>query len=594
MLFCSVFSCSIFAQDRPNVLWITSEDNAAHWLGCYGNKEAKTPNIDALATQSIFYDRCYSHAAVCAVSRFTILTGVHSPSAGTQHMRSRHAIPSHFTPYVSLLRKAGYYCTNANKTDYNFKGNDASLWDDCSAKAHYKNRSEGQPFFAIFNLQQTHESQIFSQTQTKKSPTRLKPAQLSLPGFLPDLPEIRADVSAYHDRMTIMDENVGSILADLRASGLAENTVVFYYSDHGGATPRGKRYLQDSGVRVPLLIHLPDKWKPLGSSIGKKISDPVGFVDLAPTLLSICGVDIPAHMQGSSLLSPQKSDRWVFLYADRFDEIYGMRRGITNGKWKYIRCFTSDRPAAPYSFYQFGQAGWRAWRMDAETRPQDPRNQMWQSPTSVEMLYEIGTDPDEIKNLAKDPSQAERLKEMRQRLQQTMIDYRDTGIVHEALFDKFDEKNIHAAVNEKDFPYQECIEMAFAGDLPGENAEKICRAGLMAKHPIVRYWAGMSLLQIVKPDYAKEAEILLKQEHSCLRCLGMRLMWRCGQSESAIRALVRESSSADLSYTELLDLLNLAYDLRRDKTLSDDTWKTINASLKGKEEYTKRIIEEIR
>ena len=199
----------LFAQEKPNIVWIVSEDNSSHWIGCYGNEQAQTPRIDQLAKEGVLFEHAYSNAPVCAVARATILTGTYSPTLGTQHMRSRHKIPKKYRPNVEYLRAAGYYCTNASKTDYNFEGKDGSYWDESSRKAHYKNRPKGKPFFAIFNLGVCHESSLFKKGAAE--PKRLKPAEIDLPPYLPDLPEIRKDYARYHDRITQMDGQVGKI-----------------------------------------------------------------------------------------------------------------------------------------------------------------------------------------------------------------------------------------------------------------------------------------------------------------------------------------------------------------------------------------------
>ncbi|MFT5905767.1 MAG: N-sulfoglucosamine sulfohydrolase, partial [Cryomorphaceae bacterium] len=138
----------VLAADRPNILWITSEDNDYGWLGCYGSKQAQTPNLDELAKYGVLFKHAYSNSPVCAVARSTIINGSYAVTQGTQHMRSRHAIAAKYKPYTSYLRENGYYCTNRSKTDFNFLGNDKAVWDDCSRKAHYKNRPKGAPFFS--------------------------------------------------------------------------------------------------------------------------------------------------------------------------------------------------------------------------------------------------------------------------------------------------------------------------------------------------------------------------------------------------------------------------------------------------------------
>ncbi len=300
--------CSaLFAQEKPNILWIVSEDNSSHWIGCYGNDQARTPNIDKLASEGVLFEHAYSNAPVCAVARATILTGVYAPTMGTQHMRSRNPIPAKYKPNVSYLRAAGYYCTNNAKTDYNFKGNDNSYWDESSGKAHYKNRPEGKPFFAIFNLGASHESSLFKDKAAE--PKRLTPEEIDLPPYLPDLPEIRKDYARYHDRITEMDGQVGKILAELEKDGLAENTVVIYTSDHGGILPRGKRYLEETGVKIPFIVRVPEKLETLSPfTPGQRAEEPVSFIDMSPTFLSLAGVGKPDQMQGRAILGNDRAD----------------------------------------------------------------------------------------------------------------------------------------------------------------------------------------------------------------------------------------------------------------------------------------------
>ncbi|MFM7182576.1 MAG: sulfatase [Verrucomicrobiales bacterium] len=464
---------STMAEERPNILWITSEDNAAHWLGCYGNELASTPRLDRLAGEGLRFTRAYANGPVCAVARSTILMGAYATTMGTQHMRSRYPLSPAFIPYVTLLRQAGYYCTNNSKTDYNFKGNDAALWDECSHKAHYRNRPEGKPFMAVFNMTLTHESQLFPGNVKKnrqngvipKKP-RLDPAAIKLPPSQPDLPEMREDAATYHDCMTAMDEKVGAILDELAQAGLAEDTIVFYYSDHGGAMARGKRYLEDSGVRVPMLVRIPEKWSRLSPwKAGTAVPEPVAFIDLAPTILSLTGVKAPESTQGRAFLGEARGQaRDVeFVFGDRFDENPGMRRAVTDGKYKYIRCFTPHLPATPYCEYPLGQPSWTAWKKAAaEGKVTGYHRELWELPRPVENLFDLESDPWEIKNLAGDPAHAVALEAMRSRLKHIMISTKDTGVVPESLWEELAASStIRQLVVEAGEAHRRWVELAF-------------------------------------------------------------------------------------------------------------------------------------
>ncbi len=316
---CLAASFHVQAQqpvEKPNILWIVSEDNSAYFMGCYGNKFATTPNIDKLATQGFLYSRAYCPHAVCAPSRNCILTGVYAGSNGHENMRSRYPMSAEVHTYPEYLRKAGYYCTNNAKTDYNTSAFEYdAIWDESSKKATYKNRPKGQPFFAVFNIELTHESQIFKSIPNKE--LRHNPDKVFLPPYAPDLPEMRHDWAQYYDKIEDMDSRVGQFLKELDESGEAENTIVMYYGDNGGILARSKRFVYETGTRIPFIVRIPEKYKYLypAEKPGQKVDRIINFVDFAPTLLSIAGTQIPAYMQGNAFLGKQttKDPEYTFM-----------------------------------------------------------------------------------------------------------------------------------------------------------------------------------------------------------------------------------------------------------------------------------------
>jgi arylsulfatase A-like enzyme len=494
---------SSFAE-LPNILWITSEDNAAHWLGCYGNKQASTPRLDQLAAGGLRFTRAYSNAPVCAVARSTILNGAYATTMGTQHMRSRHPIPATFRSYVSHLREMGYYCTNNSKTDYNFQGDDAAIWDECSGKAHYRKRPSGKPFMAVFNLTVTHESNLFPQQVARNrkqgiipETPRVAPADITLPGSQPDLPEMRSDAAIYHDCVTAMDRQVGKLLDELEKQGLAENTIIFYYADHGGPMARGKRYLEDSGVRIPMIVHLPEKWRHHSSfAPGSVVDEPVAFVDLAPTVLSLAGKATPASMQGRAFLGEHRAAprEMEFLFGDRFDEIPGMRRAITDGEFKYIRCFSPNQPGAPHASYPLGQPSWLAWKdAAANGKLSGYHHDLWQVPQPVERLFDLKADPWEINNLAAKPEHSARLTAMRERLRKQMVDTRDTSVVPEEMWKEVvSNGTIHGHVAKAGKEHAAWVDLAFMATSGSITPD--LEAALESNSPVARYWAASGCL----------------------------------------------------------------------------------------------------
>ncbi len=334
---CSLTAAASFAaESRPNILWITCEDMSPN-MGCYGDTFAHTPNLDALAARGIRYTHAFSTSGVCAPSRSCLITGVYPSSLGTHFMRCRGELPEFIRCYSEYLRKAGYYCTNNSKTDYNFV-HPRSAWDESSAKAHWRNRKPGQPFFAIFNNTDTHESKIRSRgaefarlTARLKPEQRHDPAKVKLPPYHADTPEARRDWANDYDLITAMDIESGDLLKQLDEDGVAEDTIVFFYSDHGVGLQRSKRWLYDSGMRVPLIVHFPKKFQHLAPLPSGSVTDRlVSFVDFAPTLLSLAGVPTPMHMQGVAFLGPKAGPPREYVYGirDRMDERHDIIRAV--------------------------------------------------------------------------------------------------------------------------------------------------------------------------------------------------------------------------------------------------------------------------
>ncbi len=420
------------AQDiRPNVLWLTSEDNGPH-LGAYGDSYADTPHLDRLAAGGLTYRVAWSNAPVCAPARTAIITGMYPTSIGAQHMRSRVRLPDGMKMFPQILREAGYYTTNNAKEDYNVEKT-GKVWDESSRKAHWQNRPEGAPFFAVFNCTKTHEGQI------RKRPHEAvhDPAKVRVPAYHPDTPEVRQDWAQYYDKLTEMDAWVGERLAELEEAGLAEDTIVFYFGDHGPGMPRCKRWPYDSGLHVPMLLRVPERFRELASeeySVGGTTNRPVSFVDLAPTVLSLAGIEPPSTMQGRAFLGTYEaaSREYVFGFRDRMDERYDLVRSVRDERYVYIRNYMPHRIYGQHLAYMFQTPTTRVWKemYDAgELTP--PRTFFWE-PKPREELYDLVSDPDEVHNLAGDPALGNTLERLRSECLSHSWRSRDLGFLPEA------------------------------------------------------------------------------------------------------------------------------------------------------------------
>lgn len=383
---------------RPNILWLTCEDSSPN-LGCYGDSYATTPNLDAFAKRSLRYRVAWSNAPVCAPARTTIISGMYPPSTGGGNMRSFTRLAPGQMMYPATLREGGYYCTNNSKTDYNL-AETGKVWDESSNKAHWRNRPRNQPFFAIFNYVITHESQI-------RNPHTLvhDPAKVRVPAYHPDTPEVRHDWAQYYDRITEMDAMAGSQLRQLEEDGLDGDTIVFFYSDHGSGMPRSKRWPYDSGLHVPLMVHIPEKWKHLAPKEyrpGGTTDRLVSFVDLAPTLLSLAGIPKPAHYQGHAFLGRHAEPEQPYLYGfrGRMDERYDLVRSVRDKRYIYIRNYMPHRIYGQHIDYMFQTPTTRKWKaLYDEGKLDDAQKRFWETKPAEE-LYDLESDRDEVRNLA--------------------------------------------------------------------------------------------------------------------------------------------------------------------------------------------------
>ena len=562
----------VVPAEKPNILWITSEDNSHHWIGCYGNEQAETPNIDRLAAEGVRYKFAYSNAAVCAVARNTLVLGRHACGMGTQNMRSRYPIPKSFRTCPSLLRSAGYYCVNRSKTDYNFRTDDKSHWDECGRKAHWKNRKPSQPFFAVFNSTISHESSLFpaktdSLRKRNQIPTQPKrnPGSVVLPTIYPDTIEIRRDWVTYMDVVSAMDRQVGTWVEELKQNDLLENTIVFYFSDHGGVLPRSKRYVYDSGTRVPLIVRFPKKWQHLSTDAAGTVCDrPVSFVDLPATVFSLAGLEIPDGFQGRAIAGPKMAEPepFVFLYGQRFDSrMLRFVRAVTDGEYRYIRNFFPHRHRGIFTGYPHGQAGWQSvFKLRQAGGLNIAQEAYWKIPQPVEELYHTAKDPWELTNLVDDVAQKERLERMRRATYQKMREVLDTGIVPESMYaDISKTSTIYDYVNHQDFPFDEVFETIVAISDDRTSKDENLLAAMHHEHAVIRYWGVVGCIIRAKSSEKILAQLQknLEDPSQAVRVVASEALFVLGEETTGVEHLVRILEETDDAVVSL-EALNVA------------------------------------
>ncbi len=411
---------------RPNILWISIEDFSPK-LGCYGDRLAVTPNIDKLAAEGVRFTNAFATSPVCSAARSCLITGRYVTSTGMHHHRSRPKLPPDVRGFPALLRESGYYTTNRSKTDYNVSGEAAFIrdcWDESSAKAHWRNRPQGRPFFSVFNFELTHQSRTcawpyaqFEEMIGKhlSAAERTRPSDVTVPPYYPDTPIVRRTLAREYDCVQALDKSfVGPLLRELEQDGLMENTIVFFFSDHGTGLPRGKRTLYDSGLRVPLIVKAPPRFMP---ALEKGKDGLISFVDFAPTVLSMAGVPAPPSMQGRALPTDAQ---YVYGSRDRIDEAFDFSRSVRDTRWLYIRNYHPHVPIGQPEYYS----------KDEEIRHElerQPRGFLSERP--AEELYDTAADPHQVRNLA--AGRHPQIPRLRSVLERWMVSNQDRGFVPE-------------------------------------------------------------------------------------------------------------------------------------------------------------------
>ncbi len=480
---------------RPNILWLTSEDHGPQ-IGCYGDRFATTPNVDRLAAKGMIYTHAWSCAPVCAPARTTIISGMYPTATGSEHMRSLVPYPRGLKMFPQLLREAGYYCANNAKEDYNLE-QPGQVWDESSRNAHWKNRRSGQPFFAVFNSEKSHESRIRARPHTLVH----DPARVRVPAYHPDTPEVRRDWAQYYDVVSAADADAGQRLQELEDAGLAEDTIVFYYGDHGSGMPRSKRWPYNSGLHVPLVVHIPERFKhlrPPDYQPGGKSDRLVSFVDLAPTVLSLAGIKPPDWLHGHAFLGEFIAPPQPFVHGfrGRMDERYDLVRSVTDGRYVYIRNYLPHLIYGQHIDYMFQTPTTRVWKKLHDEGKLTPAQEIFWNPKPPEELYDLQSDPDEVKNLAASPAHQQIKTKLRQAQQDLARKIRDVGFVPEgelfahakggALFD--------FSRNDSRYPFARVFETAELASLLEPDALPALKRAMADSDSAVRYWGTLGVL----------------------------------------------------------------------------------------------------
>ncbi len=524
---------------QPNILWIVSEDNGP-FLGCYGDPNAHTPNLDKLASEGVLYLNAFANAPVCAPSRSTLITGMYASTLGTQNMRSRYPIPREFTFSCQEMRKAGYYCMNPGKTDYNIAGNDKRAWDKGKS---WRDAPAGKPWMLVINSGITHESCLIG----SKIVDEYVKTPFPVPPYQPDTPAIHSNWVEYYHDMTKMDAEYGKVLDELAADGLADDTIVFYYSDHGGILPRSKRFVLDSGLHVPLIIRFGKNVQELSPApAGSKLDRLVSFVDFAPTLLSIAVAKSPERYQGTAFLGPRAGEprKIVFGFRGRMDERIDLSYTVRDERYRLVHNYYPHRIYGMHLDYLWKMPATVSWEEEYRAgRCNAPQSAFWQEKPTEE-LYDENSDHYEIHNLIDDPKLAAEVSKLRKALRDQLIENRDAGFLPESQLAEMAKSagSVYVATHDPaKYPIERIVD---AADMASRrDAQDVAKLIEFAKdeNETVRYWAAVGCC--VRGSSAKDAastmNALSKDSSPAVRIAADEALVRFGQSDK-LHSLINE------------------------------------------------------
>ncbi|WP_372756146.1 sulfatase [Mariniflexile sp.] len=561
---------SLIAQERPNILWITIEDTSPQFIGCYGNKNANTPVIDKLAKEGFRFTNAFSTGTVCSPSRSTIITGVPTYKMGTGNHRSKYPIPEFIKGFPNYLKQKGYYTSNNAKTDYNIANEKAFVkdaWNESSDTASWTGRDVNQPFFSVFNFVESHQSRTmtmpfdwYEKNVWNHLPIsdRIANDAFDMPPFYNDTPEMRKQFARVYNAIKLTDNRIGALLEKLEKDNLRENTIIFFFSDHGEGMPRGKTNGINLGYRVPFVIWFPEKYKHLSpwGKPGAVSEELINFEDLAPTILSLAGAEVPEHFKGRVLIGEHRSKEkdHLLLSSDRSDNSTDLVRTITNGRFVYSRNFMPFMPEMRYIRYMEIGDITKHIRYDFKNKKLNELQKRGFKPRSAEVLYDIENDLWETKNLANNPEYKSVLETMRRQLDMEIQKARDVHFIPEyeiGLISK-NETLYEYRMDDDNYPINRVYSAASLSGKQGKNIVEKQIKLLESYNKLERYWAAVGLMSqdvnFIK-HHVNHLEKALKNTYPPVAITAAAILYKNFNTDKAFEVLKNfsESDNMDLA-----------------------------------------------
>ncbi len=539
------------ANKPPNIVWICVEDMSAH-MSCYGETTIQTPNIDRLAKEGAKFTQAIVTCPVCSPSRSAMITGMYQTAIGAHnHRSSRHEhkiyLPDHIKLIPEYFQRAGYYTSNGRmlsvnpdkktqvgKTDYNFVF-DSKVYDGTD----WRGREPRQPFFAQFQLRG-------GKNRKAKVPNAVDPAEVKLPPYYPDHPVLREDWANYLNSVIQTDIEVGIILDELEKEGELDNTIIFFWTDHGISHIRDKQFLYEGGVHVPLIVRGP------GIEPGTVINNLVEHIDIPYTSMKLADITVPEHLQGRSLFDQKQPTRdFSFSARDRCDETVERIRCVRTERYKYIKNYFPHRPHTQPNRYKNRKQIMKTMRQlyaEGKLTPEQARPFLPTRP--IEELYDLQNDPYELNNLADSPEHQETLEQMRSRLVSWMDETKDLGQIPEPEIVELSKHYDSAYEILQDKKNQRLVKdlrkIEGLGNQSGADCKPLNQA-LNDNRSTIRYVAAMELFKLGEEAEAAKEPLLeaLDDESSSVRVAAARAISQMGMTGKAVEVLVKELKTAD-------------------------------------------------
>lgn len=564
--------------EKPNVLFLVIEDTSPYLLPAYGNQSIKTPNLDFLAKNGLIFNHAFANAPYCSPARSTLISGTLATVYGNDIHREGHFQPSqYFLP--KILRDAGYFTVNKGKTDYNITGDRTreymrAAWNRNEGKATYNDSLRaGRPFFAQFNNLSTHMSRMTTITIKNRLKCAVDPNEVELPPHVPDLPEVRADYALHLEGVQNIDEWVGLFIDDLKERQLLDNTIIFFFSDHGGCLPRGKAFPFDTGHRVPLIVYAPEQYEHLlPGKRGSRIDRMVSFDDFIPTVISISGASLPDYITGQPFMGHDQAPERKYIHTFRTNSSHHFNpsRAVFDDRYHYIKFYMPYKIHGLTQGFQWqmpAQLAWDQLFIDGKAKPE---HRGYYLPSPVEALYDLQNDPWELDNLAEDEQYKDKLMELRETNAKYIRKIKDIGFLSRENRAELTRQGVdfYTWIRANDYPLEKLISLAEKASEGDPRHLELLIESMKSDRASFRYWGVTGCANLAKngklATIPEEVYRLTKDPHKDIAATAAEVLVLAGEVDKGLQLLISDFGPDTYALSSLENLWEKTAPLKED------------------------------